>query len=140
MLKEKWLCRKTKKKQFSIFSDVETKNDLLRQKVKILSSFMELNSEKTKWNFIQDVPNKEKTQTRIQSLLNSFGNKITNSIKIANLLNYRFSTLGEFIGLQQTNDIPPKTVLRKFFEIRYITTKQTNVLIDSLHTSKPLGL
>ena len=29
--------------------------------------------------------------------------------EIANLLNYRFSTLGEFIGLQQTNNIPPKT-------------------------------
>ena len=60
-------------------------------------------------------------------------------MEIANLLNYRFSTLGEFIGLQQTNNIPPKTAPRKCFNFRYITTKETNVLIDSLNTSKPVG-
>ena len=54
----------------------------------------ELNSEKARWNFIQDLRNKEKTQTRIHSLLNSFGNKITKPMEFANLLNYRFSTLG----------------------------------------------
>ena len=58
-------------------------------------------------------------------------------MEIANLLNYRFSTLGEFIGLQQTNNIPPKTAPRKCFTFQYITAKETNVLIDSL--SKPLG-
>ena len=62
---------------------------------------MELNSEKARWNFIQDLRNKEKTQTRFQSLLNSFGNKIAKPMEIATLLNYRFSTLVEFIGLQQ---------------------------------------
>ena len=57
-------------------------------------------------------------------------------MEIANLLNYRFSTLGEFIGLQQTNNIPPKTAPRKCFKFRYITTKETNVLIFSLNTNK----
>ena len=60
-------------------------------------------------------------------------------MEIANLLNYRFSTLGEFIGLQQTNNIPTKTAPRKCFKFRYTTTKETNVLIDSLYISKPLG-
>ena len=60
-------------------------------------------------------------------------------MEIANLLNYRFSTLGEFIGLQQTNNIPPKIAPRKCFNFRFITTKETNVLIDSLNTSKPVG-
>ena len=60
-------------------------------------------------------------------------------MEIANLLNSRFSTLGELIGLQQTNKIPPKTAPRKRFKFRYITTKETNVIMDSLHTSKPLG-
>ena len=60
-------------------------------------------------------------------------------MEIANLLNYRFSTLGEFTGLQQTNNMPPKTAPRKCFNFRYITTKETNVLIDSLNTSKPVG-
>ena len=82
---------------------------------------------------------KKKTQARIRSLLNSFGDKITKPMAIANLLNYRFSTLGEFIGLQQTNNIPPKTSTRKFFKFRYITSKETNVLIDSLNISKPIS-
>ena len=42
------------KKQFSSNSDDETKNDLIRQKEKqLLSSFIELNSEKARWNFIK---------------------------------------------------------------------------------------
>ena len=110
-----------------------------KEEKQLLSSFMELNSEKARWKFIQDLRNKEKTQARNQSLLNSFGDKITKPMEIANLLNYKFSTLGEFIGLQQTNNIPPKTAPRKCFNFRYITTKETNVLIDSLNTSKPVG-
>ena len=47
---------------------------------------MELNSEKAKWKFIQDLRNKEKTQARIQSLLNSFGDKIIKPMEFANLL------------------------------------------------------
>ena len=67
---------------------MELKNNLFRQKEKqFLSSFMELNSEKARWNFIQDLCNKETTQTRIQSLLNRLGNKITTHMEIANLLN-----------------------------------------------------
>ena len=135
MLREKWLCEKTKRLRIS---DDETKNDLIRQK-KLFSSFMELHSEKARWKFIQDLRNKEKIQTRIQSFLNSLGNKITKPMEIANLLNYRFSTLGEFIGLQQTNNIPPKSAPRKCFKFRYITTKETNVLVDSLNKSKPVG-
>ena len=46
---------------------------------------MELNSEKARYNLIQDLRKKEKTQTRIHSLLNSFGNKITKPMEIANL-------------------------------------------------------
>ena len=60
-------------------------------------------------------------------------------MEIANFLNYRFSTLGEFIGLQETNNIPPQSAPRKCFRFRYITTKETKVLIYSLNTSKPVG-
>ena len=59
---------------------------------------MEFNSEKIRWNFIQGLRNKEKTQTRFQFLLNSFGNKITKPMETKNPPKYRFSTLGEFIG------------------------------------------
>ena len=48
LLQEKWLCEETKR-QFSRISGDETKNDLIRQKEKqLLSSFMELNSEKAR--------------------------------------------------------------------------------------------
>ena len=115
LLQEKWLCEETKR-QFSRISEDETKNDLIRQNAKqLLSSFMELNSEKARWKFIQDLRNKEKAQAKIQSLLNSFDDKITKPMEISNLLNYRFSTLEEFIGLQQTNNIPSKTAPRKCF-------------------------
>ena len=57
-------------------------------------------------------------------------------MEIANLLNNRFSSLGESIGLQQTNNIPPKTAPRKCFNFRYIKTKEKNVLIESLTSSK----
>ena len=100
---------------------------------------MELNSEKARWKFIQDLRNKEKTQARIQFFLNSFVDKITKPMEIANILNYRFSTLGELIGLQQTDNIPSEIAPRKCFKFRYITTKESNVLIDSLNTSKPVG-
>ena len=60
-------------------------------------------------------------------------------MEIANLFYYRFFTPGEFIGLQQTNSFPPKTAPKKCFKFRYVTTKETNVLIYSLQTSKPLG-
>ena len=57
----------------------------------------------------------------------------------ANLLNYKISTLVEFIALQQTNNFPPKSAPGKRFKFRYITTMETNVLIDSLNTSKQVG-
>ena len=60
-------------------------------------------------------------------------------MEIANLLNYRFSTLGEFSGLQQTDSIPPKTSPGNCSKLLYITNVLINVLIDSLHTSEPFS-
>ena len=57
-------------------------------------------------------------------------------MEIANLLIYRFFTLGELIGLQQTINFPAKSAPRKCFKFQYITPKETNLLIDSLHTSR----
>ena len=59
-------------------------------------------------------------------------------MEIVNLLSYRFFSLGEFIDLHQINNIAPKTAPRECFKLRYKTNKETNILIDSLHTSKPL--
>ena len=100
---------------------------------------MELNSKKARWNTFQDLRNKEKTQTRIQFLLNSFDNQISKPMESVNLRNYRFPALEKFISLQQTNSTPPQTAPRKCFKFRFITAKETNVFIDSLQTRKPLG-
>ena len=68
LIQEKWLCEETIG-QFSRISYDETKNDLIPQKEnQLFSSFMELNSEKARCKFIQDLRDKEKTQARIQSL------------------------------------------------------------------------
>ena len=57
-----------------------------------------------------------------------------------NKLNF-FIAFGIFYcsSLQKTNNIPPKTATRKCFKFRYITTKETNVLIYLLNTSNTLG-
>ena len=60
LLQEKWPCEKTER-QFSRISDDETKTYLNRQKEKqLLSSFMELNNEKARWKFIQDLRKKKR--------------------------------------------------------------------------------
>ena len=41
--------------------------------------------------------------------------------------------------MQQTNNTPLKTASEKCFKFQFITTKETNVLKDSLYTCKPLG-
>ena len=41
--------------------------------------------------------------------------------------------------MQQTNNTHLKTASRKCFKFQLITTKETNVLKDSLYTCKPLG-
>ena len=106
LLKEKSLCEKKKKQRIC---NCETRNDLTCQKEKqLFSSFMELNGEKAKWNFIQGLRNKEKTQTRTQSLSNSFGNKIFKTMEIANLLNYRFFFWETSLACNKQATFPPK--------------------------------
>ena len=57
--------------------------------------FSNLKSERDRWNFINETKNSERTKTEIFSLKNSFGDTVTDQKRIANLLNYRFSKLGE---------------------------------------------
>ena len=72
LLQEKWLCVETNR-QFSRTSDDESKNDLIRQKEKqLLSSFMELNSEKARWKFIQDLCNKRKDSSKNSIFIKQF--------------------------------------------------------------------
>ena len=60
--------------------------------------FQNLKSAREKWNFINEIRKSEKTQTELPRLKNSFGTFLTNGNDIANLLNYKFSALGEYFG------------------------------------------
>ena len=107
--RKKGYVRKHTKKIFLRNRDDETNNNLILQKEKqLLSSFVQLNSERARSNLIQGLYNKEESQSRIQSLINNFGNKITKPLEIAKLLNYRLPTLEKFTGLQQKTSILPK--------------------------------
>ena len=63
--------------------------------------FDNLESDKDKWNFINEARNCKKTKTEINNLRNSFGDLVTDQTKIANLLNYRCSKLGDYLGKQK---------------------------------------
>ena len=53
-------------------------------------------SEREKWSIINDTRISKKSSNLIPLLRNSFGEFITNNLQMANLLNYKFSTLGCF--------------------------------------------
>ena len=53
-------------------------------------------SESEKWSIINDTRNSKKSSNLIPLLRNSFGDFITNNTQMANLLNYKFSSLGCF--------------------------------------------
>ena len=69
---------------------------------KQIKIFQNLTSEKDKWNFINEARNAHRTKTHISSLRNSFGDLITDPKRIANLLNYRFSKLGDYAGKKKS--------------------------------------
>ena len=70
----------------------------------LLKHFVSLNTEKSRWKFIQEVRNKEKQRIVIDTLRNSFDELITNGKDIANLLNFKFSVLGEYFGERKKFD------------------------------------
>ena len=111
--------------------------DKLEHQIKYFNG---LTSEKDKWNLINESRNAKRTATTISSLKNSFGDIVTGDLRIANLLNYRFSKLGDYLGEQR-----PYTSLRKTIKIKDEFTFQPISLfeckkqIKNLNINKPLG-
>ena len=64
----------------------------------IKSIFKKADSEKTKWNTINDSRNSTKFSQNIFYLANCFDNVITDSYKMAHLLKYKFSKIDDYIG------------------------------------------
>ena len=50
------------------------------------------------WKSINEARNAERTETHISSLRNSFSDSKTDPMRIANLITYRFSKLGDYCG------------------------------------------
>ena len=69
--------------------------DFLQNKV---LTFNSSDTERDKWNFINEGRNAKRTITDIPSLKNSISDTITDQKIIADLLNYRFSKLGDYFG------------------------------------------
>ena len=111
LIHEKWVNAATKKIYDQIDPDINpndenyqlNQNKLLEslnsdKMNKQIDFFRNLTSEKDKWNFINEARNSKRTKANISSLKNSFGDLITDPKRIANLLNYRFSKLGDYAG------------------------------------------
>ena len=102
-------------------------------------TFNNLNSDRVKWNFINEARNSLRTKTRIISLRNVFGDIITNQRKIANLLNYKYSKLGDFLGKPATYIEPNNSITRKEFTFKPISLYECKKLVRKLNSNKPLG-
>ena len=60
--------------------------------------FRQLSTDKDRWKFINEQRNSARPSVSIDSLRNSFGDILTGPMQIAELFNYKFSKLGEYLG------------------------------------------
>ena len=70
--------------------------DKIQYQINVFNGFT---SEKDKWNFINEARNTRRSNVQIHSLRNCFGDTVTDDLRMANLLNYRFSKLGDYSGV-----------------------------------------
>ena len=104
--------------------------------------FKQLQSDRQKWNFINEARNSRRCKTEIVSLKNSFGDIITDQKKIVNLLNYRFSKLGDYIGSKQKtfdDEIETRVKANVTFNFQPITLFTCKKFVKELNINKPLG-
>ena len=106
----------------------------------LLDVFQNLKSVRERWNFVNEFRNCEKKEREIPRLKNSFGRVLTNGNDIANLLNYKFSALGEYFGKKEQYHfrINPARHSNNFI-FRYTTTKEIFDVLNNLNVKKPLG-
>ena len=97
------------------------------------------NSSRKQWNLINEVRNISRTGTKILSLKNCFEDVITDSKKIANLLNYKFSKLGEFLLNKPTIKQNFQQINPNLFSFRFFTTFECRKALNNLNKNKPLG-
>ena len=87
-------------------------------------TFINLNLDIEKWNFINEARNSLRIKTRIVSLRNVFGKNITNQKKLVNLLNYSYYTFGEFLGKPAIYIEPNDSINRKEFTFLLVSVQE----------------
>ena len=65
--------------------------------------FSSLNTQKPKWKYINEFIKDNEVKT--EALRNSFGTKITDPKQMADLMNYKFATMGQFYPEYQKDEI-----------------------------------
>ena len=100
-----------------------------------------------KWCVINDTRNTTVSNNNIFSLKNSFGEFLFDNKQIVNLLNCRFSKLGDYFGKARPYDKSIRTNNRKTFGFRFVTSKEvlhhlrTLILLSRLDSQRyPLWL
>ena len=113
--------------------NVKLKSDAITKKM-----FASTTSEHEKWKIINDIRNSTKSNTYVQRLKNSFGEIVTNNKKMADLMNYRFSRLGDYFGKNQPHNYCKKNDNNNFY-FRFITSQECRTQIMKLSVHNPLG-
>ena len=96
--------------------------------------FKQLQSDRQRWNFINEARISKKSESETVSLKNSIRDIIPDLNKILNLLNYRFSKLGDYVGSkQETFDEEMKTRVKAnmIFKFQPITFYLKKILEKS---------
>ena len=94
---------------------------------------------KKKWRVINDTRNTTVSNNNIFSLKKSFGEILFDNKQIVNLLNYRFSKLGDYFGKARPYEKSTQTNNGKSFSFRFVTLKEVLHHLKTLNTSKPLA-
>ena len=153
-LADKWLTRKTKILEISRdkFLSDENYKTFFKLKQNVLKSetndFNKIyadpinaaGKDRQKWRLINEIWNQRKTQTDIKCLRNVFGDYITENIKMANLLNFRFSHFGQYRGLEVYRGLREKNnPSKRTFSFRFVTDKECHDAVRHLKVTKPQG-
>ena len=152
---EKWVTAKTKAAYRKINTTANPYNinyqklqnnlvenmgrDFLHNKV---LTFNSLDTVIDEWNFINEARNVKSTETETTSLKNSFSDTITDQKRIADLLNYRLSKLGDYFGQAKLYKNQPCEAIannRKTFIFHPISGSECKKHVKNLNARKPLG-
>jgi hypothetical protein len=101
--------------------------------------FNKLNTDKKRWNFINDMRQTGSSMMQINELRNSLGDIITENTKKAELLNYKFITLGDYNENQIEYPVKPYLYNKPKFSFKLITDNEVLSYINKLDNRKPLG-